>query len=58
MLDAFIIHEIRRREHEKAQRERQRPSIQLPLHSDDDRADDERQGESDEKPGGVVQIDL
>lgn len=54
MLDAFIIEEIRRRE--KARRERERPSVELPLPSEDHPG---KESETDgEKKPSVVIIDL
>lgn len=58
MLDTYIIEELKRRERERAQRERSRPSIEIPIIRDEDT--DDRRSERDETPAGsvVVQIDL
>ena len=61
MLDAFIIEEIKRRE--RLRKESERPTIQIPLPSDDD-TEEERpnrrsgDGEEDRPSRGVVVIDL
>lgn len=58
MLDTYIIEELKRRERERAQRERSRPSVEIPVVREDDH--DDRRSERDEIPAGntVVQIDL
>jgi hypothetical protein len=59
MLDPWIIEEIRRREEQQKQRERQPAVIELPLHAPQKR-DEERPGRGDEKdvPRGVAIIEL
>jgi hypothetical protein len=56
MLDAFVIEEIRRREKERLQRERARPTIEIP----DDRHHDRRSDAEHEgpAPSTVIQISL
>jgi hypothetical protein len=56
MLDAYIIEEIKRRERERAQRERTRPVVDIPLDRRDD--DDERQTEVPTKRSTVVTIEF
>jgi hypothetical protein len=60
MLDAFIIEEIRRRERERIRQEQERPFVELPVPSRDERPprrSDKEEG--DERPHrGVVVIDL
>ena len=58
MLDSYIIEELKRRERERVQRERQRPTLEIPaVQRDED--DEDRRSEREEIPGkAVVQIDL
>ena len=57
MLDAFIIEELKRRERLR-QEQHERPVVELPLPSPDDRPR-RSDTEDDEKPSrGVVVIDL
>ncbi len=58
MLDTYIIEELKRRERDRLQRERSRPSLEIPVIRDEE--PDDRRSERDEPPGGgsVVQIDL
>ena len=60
MLDAFIIEEIKRREAEREQRERQRPKLEIPRREHHDDEDSPlREDARDEKPQrGVIVIDL
>jgi hypothetical protein len=57
MLDAYIIEEIKRRERERAQRERARPTVDIPVerNPDDDRQTDR---EAPVKRRTVVTIEL
>ena len=58
MLDSYIIEELKRRERERAQRERQRPTLEIPLIKDE-KDDDDRRSDREDVPGNpVVQIDL
>jgi hypothetical protein len=57
MLDAFIIEEIKRRE--RIRQDQERPAIELPLPSPDDRPKRRTDTQDDERPQrGVVVIDL
>lgn len=58
MLDTYIIEELKRRERERLQRERKRPTLEIPQQRDEDEAD--RRSEREEAPlgGTVVQIQL
>ena len=57
MLDAFIIEEIKRRE--RMRQERDRPVVELPLPSPEDRPKRRSDTEDVERPQrGVVVIDL
>lgn len=58
MLDTYIIEELKRRERDRLQRERSRPSLEIPVIRDEE--PDDRRSEREEPPGGgaVVQIDL
>ena len=59
MLDTYIIEELKRRERERLQRERQRPTLELPVQPQDEKAEDDRRSEPDERSGSsVVHIDL
>ena len=60
MLDSYIIDELKRRERERAQRERQRPTLEIPVAQRDEEAEeDARRSEREQIPGkAVVQIDL
>lgn len=58
MLDAFIIEEIKRREAEREQKERQRPKLEIPRRDHDDDADVERDDAAEKPQRGVVVIDL
>jgi hypothetical protein len=69
MLDGFIIEELKRREQERARKDRQRPVLELPLPShevnpegeprEDWRNDEnERPDPRKRKPETVVHIDL
>lgn len=56
MLDAFIIEEIKRRER---MRRDERPVVELPLPTEEDRPKRRSETEDEEKPQrGVVVIDL
>jgi hypothetical protein len=58
MLDSYIIEELKRRERERAQRERQRPTLEIPI-IHDEQDDDDRRSEREDAPGQtIVQIDL
>lgn len=57
MLDTYIIEELKRRERERVQRERQRPTIEIPAQRDEREPD--RRSEREEVPGNsVTQLDL
>jgi hypothetical protein len=59
MLDPWIIEEIRRREEEQRQRDRQPAVIELPLHqpvNDRDRGSTKK--EDDGQPRGIAIIEL
>jgi hypothetical protein len=58
MLDSYIIEELKRREKERVQRERQRPTLDLPLHRDEKDEDDRNSLPEDITGNRVVQIDL
>ena len=60
MLDTYIIEELKRRERERAQKERQRPSIEIPVAPRrDDEEEEDRRSEREETPNsGVVHIQL
>ena len=59
MLDSYIIDELKRRERERAQRERQRPTLEIPVQRDEEAEEDDRRSEREQIPGkAVVQIDL
>ena len=59
MLDSYIIEELKRRERDRLQRERQRPTLEIPVAQRDEDEDD-RRSDREEVPSGkaVVQIDL
>ena len=58
MLDTYIIEELKRRERERLQRERQRPTLEIPIVQRDEEEED-RRSDREEVPGkSVVQIDL
>lgn len=58
MLDSYIIEELKRRERDRAQRERQRPTLEIPV-SRDEQEEEDRRSDREEAPGKtVVQIDL
>lgn len=58
MLDSYIIEELKRRERDRAQRERQRPTLEIPV-SRDEKEDEDRRSDREDAPGKtVVQIDL
>lgn len=58
MLDTYIIEELKRRERERLQRERQRPTLEIPIVQRDEE-DEDRRSDREEVPGkSVVQIDL
>lgn len=58
MLDTYIIEELKRRERERLQRERQRPTLEIPIVQRDEEEED-RRSDREEVPGkAVVQIDL
>jgi hypothetical protein len=59
MLDAFIIEEIKRRE--RLRQEQERPVVELPLPTPDDRPkrrSENEGGDEEETPRGVVIIDM
>ena len=59
MLDSYIIEELKRRERERIQRERQRPTLEIPIIQRDEQEEDDRRSEREQIPGkAVVQIDL
>jgi hypothetical protein len=60
MLDAFIIEEIRRRERERVKQERERPFVELPIPSPEERPPrrSEREDGEERPKRGVVVIDL
>lgn len=59
MLDSYIIEELKRRERERLQRERQRPTLEIPIAQRDENEEDDRRSDREEVPGkAVVQIDL
>ena len=59
MLDTYIIEELKRRERERLQRERQRPTLDVPLEQQDEKVEDGRRSEPDERSGSsVIHIDL
>ena len=59
MLDSYIIDELKRREWECAQRERQRPTLEIPIVQRDEDEEQDRRSDREEIPGkAVVQIDL
>lgn len=57
MLDTWIIDELKRREKDRTQRERSRPSLEIPIVRDEE---EERAAEQEVPPAGgtVVQIDF
>lgn len=55
MLDSYIIEELKRRERERAQRERQRPTLEIPVNRDE-KDDEDRRSDREESPGKVVHI--
>ncbi|MBL8915178.1 MAG: hypothetical protein JNM17_31030 [Archangium sp.] len=58
MLDTYIIEELKRREQERLRKERQRPTVEIPIQREE-REDDDRRSDREERPGNaVVQIDL
>jgi hypothetical protein len=59
MLDSYIIEELKRRERERVQRERQRPTLEIPAVQREEDEEDNRRSEREDIPGNpVVQIDL
>lgn len=59
MLDSYIIDELKRRERERAQRERQRPTLEIPIVQRDENEEEDRRSDREDVPGkAVVQIDL
>lgn len=59
MLDTYIIEELKRRERDRLQRERQRPVISIPIERDDSEERDERPVDREDTPGSaVVHIEL
>ena len=59
MLDSYIIEELKRRERDRVQRERQRPTLEIPVAQRDEGEEEDRRSEREEIPGkAVVQIDL
>lgn len=59
MLDSYIIDELKRRERERAQRERQRPTLEIPVVQRDENEEEDRRSDREDVPGkAVVQIDL
>ncbi len=57
MLDAFIIEEIKRRE--RVRQDNERPAVELPLPSEDERPKRRSDTEDEDRPQrGVVVIDL
>jgi hypothetical protein len=59
MLDTYIIEELKRRERERLQRERQRPTLEIPIQQPEEKTEEERRSEPDERSGNsVVHIDL
>ncbi len=60
MLDSYIIEELKRRERERLQRERQRPTLEIPIAQRDEDDQDDRHSDREEVPGHktVVQIDF
>ncbi len=59
MLDSYIIEELKRRERERLQRERQRPTLEIPVAQRDEDDQDDRHSDREEVPGGkIVQIDF
>jgi hypothetical protein len=59
MLDGYIIEELRRREAERQQRERQQPQLDLPVRRDEGERERRSDGEEPSEAGGsVVTIDL
>ncbi len=56
MLDAFVIEEIKRREHERSREDR--PTVELPVPPPEPAHSDEGSGDEGSTPGhGVVIID-
>ena len=59
MLDSYIIEELKRRERERTQRERQRPTLEIPVVQRDEEPEQDRRSDREEIPGkAVVHIDL
>lgn len=58
MLDPWIIEEIRRREEQQKQRERQPAVIDLPLHAPQHREDDRPARDEEKVPRGIAIIEL
>ncbi|NDD31768.1 MAG: hypothetical protein EB084_26265 [Proteobacteria bacterium] len=58
MLDTYIIEELKRRERERAQKERQRPSIEIPVAPRRDEEEDRRSEREETPNSGVVHIQL
>jgi hypothetical protein len=60
MLDSYIIEELKRRERERLQRERQRPTLEIPIAQRDEDDENDRRSDREDVPSGksVVQIDL
>lgn len=58
MLDTYIIEELKRRERERAQRERQRPTVEIPVQRDEPDEEDRRSDREERSGNTVVQIEL
>lgn len=56
MLDSYIIEELKRRERERAQRDRQRPTLEIPIIRDEKDDDEDRRSDREDSPGKVVHI--
>jgi len=57
VLDTYIIEELKRREQERLRKERQRPTIEIPVQKEEE--PDESDRRSDPEPGSsVVHIQL
>jgi hypothetical protein len=56
MLDSYIIEELKRRERERAQRDRQRPTLEIPVIRDEKDDDEDRHSDREDSPGKVVHI--
>ncbi len=59
MLDSYIIEELKRRERDRLQRERQRPTLEIPIVQHEEKDEGDRRSEKEERSGNaVVHIDL